>query len=494
MSIYDGLNRVIETINAQLNATKMRYDGVGNLLALTDARGNITEFAYDTMNRVESRTDSKGKTEFLTYDFNSNLKSFTDRRGQSSTFDYDQLNRLTHKQYEDGSIVNRTYYPRGLLLEADDSIGGAFTFSYDLAGRLLSSAGPFGSISYDRYKLGRVENRQVLGQDVVDYNYDPVGNLLSAAMPQVSITSSYDKRNQLKQQVRSNGVTTDYTYDGAARLATISHVNTSVMLESLIYNRDAVGNIIGKESINPQAFTSQPSNFEIEVDSNRLTQRANVSYTHDENGNRLTESGPQGVKTYSWDSRNRLKTISTPNGLTQNFHYDFSGNLIEQKTQGQGINDVKQYVLDDLTNVVLQENNNFEQLSVLTGRSIDQHLATTKANGKVEFALSDSINSTVLTTDENGSVAGEFSYDPFGATASAGSEYSYQFTGRVPVLNDFYYIFDLFIIFPDFYTQRSLSDGGQHYVIRYDLTCFVSTTKSCQTGHSYKNSIKISCF
>jgi hypothetical protein len=67
--------------------------------------------------------------------------------------------------------------------------------------------------------------------------------------------------------------------------------------------------------------------------------------------------------------------------------------------------------------------------SVLTGQSIDDHLAVIGSNGQVDFGLPDAINSTVATVDQTGQAGGQFLYDPFGQTSALGGNYPFQFTG-----------------------------------------------------------------
>ena len=85
--------------------------------------------------------------------------------------------------------------------------------------------------------------------------------------------------------------------------------------------------------------------------------------------------GPSGTTTYGWDSRNRLGSITTPEGQTTTFAYDFAGNLIRQEDSGPTLNLSKNYVLDDLTNVAFQWNSDSTQFSMLSGRSIDHQIA-----------------------------------------------------------------------------------------------------------------------
>src|SRR5262249_42798119 len=144
------------------------------------------------------------------------LVEYLDRRGQMSRYTYDPLNRLIGESYSD-ALVTRTYDALGLVAYVSDSQGGDFTYIHDGAGRPLSGAGPFGTISYLRDELGRVQQRQVISQPAVVYQYDPVGNLILAAMPGASVAMAYDARNTLTTEERSNGVTSTYSYDELGR-------------------------------------------------------------------------------------------------------------------------------------------------------------------------------------------------------------------------------------------------------------------------------------
>ena len=248
------------------------------------------------------------------------------------------------------------------------------------------------------------------------------------------MTNSYDARNQLLHQTRSNEVTTDYTYDPLGRLLTLTHANGTQILEEQTYSYDAVGNRIAKTSTSAQALTTEPSVRQYATDSNLLLQRDSISFTHDANGHRLTEGGPNGTVIYNWDTRNRLQSMQGPSE-TITFRYDFSGNLIALNNDLQS----QQMVLDEITNVVFQESSSGDQLSVLTGQSIDQHLGIVRPNGQVEYGLTDAINSAVVTVDEGGNAVGQFQYEPFGETAVMGSHYSFEYTGRIRIRSDLYY-------------------------------------------------------
>jgi RHS repeat-associated protein len=435
---YDRLNRVIKQTDANGQVTSFAYDAAGNLTALTDARGKATTFTYDAMNRLKTRTDPVGKADARNYDLNGNMVSFRDRRGQTSTFVYDELDQLREERYADGSVVTRTYDATGWLVQVDDSASGSFTYEYDLAGALVSSNGPTGSVKYARDGLGRVQQRQVVGQPAVDYAYDPVGNVTAASMPQASVTYAYDAANRPSSLTRANGVKTDYGYDPVGRLLSIVHARGTSNLLSLAYSNDSAGRRVSQQSSSAQPLVTEPATATYDS-ANRLVQRGTTTYSHDENGNLTSESGLAGATTYTWDARNRLSRVTAPDGQATQFTYDFAGNMIRQADSGPRVNLTHTYALDLLTNVAFQQTSDGDQFSVLTGPAIDSHLATFRSDGRTEYALTDGINSTVATLDQSGASKGQFLYEPFGQTTATGSTFPFQYTGRVPAVEGLYY-------------------------------------------------------
>jgi RHS repeat-associated protein len=435
---YDRLDRVVKQTDARGQITQFTYDAAGNLTALTDARGKTTTFTYDAMNRLKTRTDPLGKTDTRSYDLNGNLISFTDRRGQISTFIYDELDRLKEERYADGSVVKRAYDATSWLIQVDDSAAGSFTYEYDLTGALLTSHGPTGSVKYVRDGLGQVQQRQVIGQPAVDYTYDPVGNVTAASMPQASVTYGYDAVNRPLSLIRRNGVKSDYSYDPVGRLLSIVHSRGTSNLLSLAYSYDATGRRVSQQSSLAQPLVSEPATATYD-DANRLIQRGTTSFSYDENGNLTSEIAPIGTVNYVWDARNRLSRLVRPDGQTTQFTYDFRGNLIHQANAGPQVNRTQSYTLDVLTNVAFEQSTDGDQFSVLTAQAIDSHLATIRSNGQAEYALTDAINSTVVTVDQSGAPEGQFSYEPFGETTVTGNGFPFQYTGRPPVFGGLYY-------------------------------------------------------
>jgi RHS repeat-associated protein len=385
-----------------------------------------------------TRTTPLGKTDTRRYDLNGNLTSFVDRRGQTSVLTYDALNRVVGESYQDGSRVARFYDASSRLVRVDDSIGGIFTFTYDLNGRLTSSTGPFGTVRYTYDDAGRILSRQVIGQPPVDYTYDDAGNLRAARTSGAAVTFDYDAHNRLLSVNRANGVSTRYAYDPLGRLLSLMDARGSDMLNEQRYTYDAAGDRTRYTANIGRPLITEAATSRYDAD-NRLLQRGATTYIYDENGNLVSETEPRGTTIYRWDPRNRLHSISTPDGQTTTFRYDFASNLVQQQDAGPGSNLTQNLVLDGLTNVVFQSNSNGDQFSILTGQGTDQHLAVIRPGGRVEYGLADAINSTIATIDQSGSIQARFYYEPFGQTDSTDGRYPFQYTGRAPISASLYY-------------------------------------------------------
>ena len=429
--VYDSLNRVAKQTNAQGNVTHLAYDPNSNLVAVTDANGNTTSFTYDSMNRLLTRTDPLGNADTRSYDSDGNLIQFVDRRGQTSRFIYDNLNRLVEADYQD-STITRSYDALGRLLHVNDTASGEFDFVYDATGRLLRTTNAVGRVQYAYDAAGRTVSRQVVGQPPLLYSYDSVGNLLSSALPQASASFTYDGRDQLSFIIRANGASSQYQYDPAGRLLSLVHSSPAGTLNAQTYSYDAAGSRTSRTTTVAQPLTTPAFNQSAFDAANRLLRRGTLAFSYDANGNLTAQSDLNATTTYTWDSRNRLIAFSGPNTQAI-FQYDFAGNLISQSVNGH----LRTYLLDDLSNVATL-NDNGDQEQVVSGRSVDQHLAVIHSSGQVEYALTDAINSTVVTTDQSGRPIESFFYEPFGQV-SAVSSFPFEFTGRTAVTPNLYY-------------------------------------------------------
>jgi RHS repeat-associated protein len=154
---------------------------------------------------------------------------------------------------------------------------------------------------------------------------------------------------------------------------------------------------------------------------NRITSWGGASMTHDANGN-LTNDG---AKTYGWNARNELTSVSGPN-LNGSFAYDAFG-----RRRQRSVNLTTTRYLHDGDNPVQEQSAlGAPTADLLTGLGLDQFYGQSSVTGTTTL-VTDALGSTIAEAGPSGSVSSEYTYEPFGQpTVSGPSTTSHQFTGR----------------------------------------------------------------
>jgi len=201
----------------------------------------------------------------------------------------------------------------------------------------------------------------------------------------------------------------------------------AAQLSNLTYTYDANGHRLSMDG--SLAAVTLPANVAggcstVYNADNEQTSFNGASQTFDADGN-LTNDG---TNTYGWNSRNQLATIS--GGATASFLYDGVGRrqtkIINSKTTQflyVGLNPLQE--LDGSTPPTVTAN-------LLDGLNIDEYFTRIDSSGNVSTLITDALGSTVGLAGPAGTIATSYTYQPFGATTSAGTSdsNSYQFTGR----------------------------------------------------------------
>jgi RHS repeat-associated protein len=435
---YDGLNRLSLVTDPMGGQAQYGYDAVGNRTITTDPNGHTSNVSYDALNRPITEIDPISNTYTYVYDPNGNLVSKTDGNHVATSYLYDQDNRLIQATYPEG-IVTYAYDGAGDRIHMTDQTGTT-TYTYDGARRLLSNAAPGGTTSY---------------------LYDPAGNLIKLTNPNnTAVTYGYDARNQEITVTDWTGLTSGFTYDAAGRKATASQPNGtrafytydpgsrvtaiqwstvnggSVVGLSYVYdpngNKTQVADNSGTSTYaydpndrltqanypdgtatsyvyDPAGNRTQMTNANGSTSyaynsANELTSYGGTTVTWDNNGNMLSN----GTTTYTWDSQNRL--IQVTNGQTIQMAYDGANNRVTYSVNGSQTN----YAYDNhtsLARVVQQKDSTRTQVYGLDGQILFDN---TSDQGPLYYHQ-DAMGSTAAVTKPDGTVAGTFEYDAFGA-------------------------------------------------------------------------------
>ncbi|MDH4460967.1 MAG: RHS repeat-associated core domain-containing protein, partial [Flectobacillus sp.] len=331
---YDELNRVKTVKDKAGNTIAYDYDAVGNLIKETDPVGNLKEYFYDALNRLISVKLPVG-TWHYSYDGQGNLTKMTDANGHSTTYEYDKKKRLKKETDPLGNATAYNYDLNGNLIQRLDPNNNVVNYKYDLLNRLIekSFTGNTDKFAYD--EEGNIVS--AFNNDIAyTFEYDDLNRLLKKNILtwNKSLSYTYDAAGNRKTMTDHDGGLTTYNYDSNNRL--INLTNPSNLTTSFEY--DAGGRM--KKQINGNGtFTTYHYDLAGRMDSlinwkNNTEKISFFYYTFDQFGNRKTLTDKRGLNTYNYDGSYRLTSVTYPDGSTENFSFDGTGNRTVRSKNG----------------------------------------------------------------------------------------------------------------------------------------------------------------
>jgi RHS repeat-associated protein len=304
---------------ASASVTQFAYNSLGELTTITDPRGNSTSLTYTPSGLVATITDAQSNVTTYGYDNRGNRTSVIDANNKQTTFAYDGMNRLTKIIYPDSTTTQFGYDYRGRRTSVTDQNGRTASYGYDDADRLATvtdAANNVTTYGYDSESnltsiqdanhnttyfaydaFGRVTKTTFPSGAVETYGYDNVGNLTSKIdRKNELITYTYDQLNRLIQKSYPDTSTVNYTYDNDSRLTQVTDPTGTYQ-----FMFDNMGRLTG---------TSTQYAF--------LTSRTfTTGYGYDAASNRNGFTDPEGGSTtYSYDTLNRLQTLTPPTAIS----------------------------------------------------------------------------------------------------------------------------------------------------------------------------------
>lgn len=239
------------------------------------------------------------------------------------------------------SPINRCQENRPLDTYMQDD--GTTTRTYDALNRTLTKTTPgFGQTVYEydiiiRVNEGGYAEKTTDPQgNVTIKEYDRVGRLIRVQDRENAAPTEYeyDEAGRQKTVTYDNGAREEYAYDQNGRLIQLKNYQGKNIKESYSYTYDANGNQLSENKV--VNGTSEQLTYAYDA-VNRLVyadEGANRhrEYTYDAAGNRSSETivdaqlNTTQVMTYSYNSQNRLTSISSVGG-TETFTYDNNGNM-----------------------------------------------------------------------------------------------------------------------------------------------------------------------
>ncbi|MGW2328038.1 putative T7SS-secreted protein, partial [Streptomyces sp. NPDC001700] len=385
-----GATSVFEYTHFDLLAARTGPDGVRyefehdaslRLTQVTNPQGLTWSYEYDPAGRLTSETDFDNRTVTYEHDAAAQLIRRTNPLGESVTYDHDALGQITRKTAAD-QVTTLTYDPAGRLTSAvgpDTEV----VYQHDRLGRIKSEMvnGRVLAHSYD--PLGRRTRRVTPSGAITTYAYDAAGNRTALTAGGHTLASEHDEAGRETTRHIGDALTLTNTWDPLGRLTTQSLAGGSDAspIQHRAYTYRADGNVT---AVNDRL--NGPSTFDLDAAGRVTTVRASgwtETYAYDEAGNQTqatwpTKGAPQeatGERTYTgtritragtiryehdeagrltlrqktrlskkpdtwhytWDTEDRLTTVTTPDGTLWRYQYDpFGRRTTKQRLAADG--------------------------------------------------------------------------------------------------------------------------------------------------------------
>lgn len=394
---YNAVGQITEAVDALGSSTRYEYDILGNLTEQTDPKGHETRYRYNADGTLTQVTYADGGVITYAYDKRGRKTEQKDPRGHVTTYSYNGFGKIKGEQDPYGHRAAYQYDLNGNVVHMKDKRGSMSYFSYDALGRMqekkmaLAKQGS-GTIHYaiEQYRYdgaGNMTQKTLTGTKDKDdtreiwYTYDDNNRVETVTDTAGShVKYSYDQNGNIikTETLRQAGAYNieKYRYDSSNRL--IAHIR--LLDEDELYAADSIENlanlkddeypgkirmitghaydILGNKTkeISPQAyaypesdvtnrerhtvtFTYDPLNRLEKVIRKHDEKDVYLQYAYDPAGNRIEERDVRGNRTtYTYDSQNRLKTVTAANDSTMTYAYDPAGNKVsETNAKGHSI-------------------------------------------------------------------------------------------------------------------------------------------------------------
>jgi RHS repeat-associated protein len=493
---YDAVGRLSTVVDPLGFWTRYVYDATGNKTAVVDAQRRTTQYVYDAANRLIEEKRPDGLSVYNRYDGYGRLEAVTNARNQTIAYTYDSLSRLRKITYPDSRSVSYTYDRAGRRTSMTDWTGTT-RYQYNLLGWLQSKEDPWGhqvAYQYDEVGNRTAMNLRYTGVDLSwTYAYDAAGHLtnLQAPMVPAANTFTYDNNNRLTAIKYANGdnvaytynaadlvtkikstntkapgtdsttgeelsglMTFSYTYDGAGRRTNVARSGKGVVDATTAYtydngsrltaagpsatstDRDYYYDLVGNrhtlvaDGIGATTYVYDAANRVIEQFGPNLVGggRYHESYQYDSDGNQIQSDRDGAVSTYTYDEDARLTTVTNPLGQVTKHTYNGDGQRVRmEEPEGTTI-----FIYDG--NEVLAEADATGTITIAyTRRPDDGRLISQWQKGETYWYHLDVLTSTILITDDAGTIKNKYGYDEFGNPSSQTTEgifNRYTFTGQ----------------------------------------------------------------
>ena len=332
---------VISETNPNAGITTYTVNASGDVMSTSDPLGRTASATYNSFNEPLTKTDGNGVTTTYTYDAHGNLLTVSTPllNAQGTTI----ATQTTTDCYYGETGCGAPAGPAGEVYSTTDPDGYATTYTYDAYGDQTSSSNPVGDISTTCYnadgwkvasytpKAGSITCGSSPPSSAYETTYsyvqqangqiDGFGDVQKATAPLSETTSNtYDADRNLISTTDADGNKTTYVYDLANEETEVGPASGGD--QYTYYTLD--GKVLHQKDGNGNAVLTYVYNALNQVTSETDALGNVTSYTHDGDGNELTEQAPggscpgTGCTTMTYDADNELTSVTSSSGSPPN--------------------------------------------------------------------------------------------------------------------------------------------------------------------------------
>jgi RHS repeat-associated protein len=284
-----------------------------------------------------------------TYTLDRDIKRIAFADGQDITYQYGSDGKLSHRVTSRSDELYVYDTSTGKLNGITGSDGRVLAFAYDgdvttgmtWSGGNNQTSGAV-TLSYDANSW--IAGLAVNGANVSSFTYDDDGLALTAGALQISRDPA--SGDVIGTQLGSQLTTDEAINRFGESTSYVSRFNGTALYSEQVTQRDLLGRISDRTEV--VSGTTHTYHYVYDA-AGRLTDASldggsNVHYSYDDNGNRLSRTGPSGTETGAYDLQDRLKTFGarqytfsevgalltmTDSAASATTHYDYDalGNL-----------------------------------------------------------------------------------------------------------------------------------------------------------------------
>jgi RHS repeat-associated protein len=442
--VYDSTARLVETRFFDGTTTKFTYNALGRVATETNALAQTTRYEYDTLGQVTAVVNALNERTTFEYDKRKNVVRVTDALGHSTRYEYDQFNRQVAIDYSSGDRVTGAYDNFNRLTSITDENNHVTQYEYNNLNQLTAVRQANGALTSYRYDtLGRLTEVADPNQNVTQYQYDAFNRTVATLLPMGQQDHTvYDKFGLTKSYTDFNGDSIFYNYDQYGRLGqkTFSKAN----MAAVAYSYDAVtSQLVGVTDGRGTTRYAYDARDRLATVTN--PDGKSVGYGYDVLNNLTSLTTEASQTAYSYDALNRLDTVKSAGRLLADYDYDAVGNLV-RSLQADGTTETRQYdARDRLVELKTQDAANQILSSYrYTLDAVGQRTQVVEQSGRTVNYTYDSVNrltNEVMTDVVTGDRTISYGYDLAGNRLSRNDSadgltaYAYDANNRLTGMN-----------------------------------------------------------